>query len=290
MSSILEALKKAEQESLAESGATPPWSAPLPERSPYPPRKRRWWLPLGVGAGVSIGAAVFWLLRPAMEPSPETARVSPPSPSARTDGVAPATSVQERERVPDPVPPAPAPPPPPPKADASGSAAHLPAKAPVVSAPPARPAVPPAGTTIRTPPPPATPAQAPAVVPEQTPTAPPERTVPEPVAELPPTDPAPDGSTSAAAVERQGPVASGAAGVAAPPPAEDSPKRYRSDPRIELQALVWAPDPSARFVVINNRLIKEGGSTDGITVVRINRDDVLLAEGADRWHEKFKIR
>ena len=77
---------------------------------------------------------------------------------------------------------------------------------------------------------------------------------------------------------------------AAPPPAEPIRKTYRSDPRIELQALVWAPDASARFVVINNRLIKEGGSTDGITVVQINRDDVLLSEGADRWYEKFKIR
>ena len=74
----------------------------------------------------------------------------------------------------------------------------------------------------------------------------------------------------------------------AEPPAAD--KTYRSDPRIELQALVWAPDAAARFVVINNRLIKEGGSVDNIVVVRIDQEDVLLAEGSDRWYQKFKIR
>jgi len=53
---------------------------------------------------------------------------------------------------------------------------------------------------------------------------------------------------------------------------------------------VWAPEAAARFVVINNHLIKEGGTIDNIVVVRINPDDVLLAEGSDRWHEAFKIR
>ncbi|MFO7716501.1 general secretion pathway protein GspB [Desulfosarcina sp.] len=70
----------------------------------------------------------------------------------------------------------------------------------------------------------------------------------------------------------------------------DSAKTFRNDPRIDLQALVWAPQAAERFVVINNRLIKEGGSVDNIMVVAINPDDVLLAEGSDRWHEEFKVR
>ncbi len=67
-------------------------------------------------------------------------------------------------------------------------------------------------------------------------------------------------------------------------------KIFRNDPRIDLQALVWAPQAAERFVVINNRLIKEGGAVGNIVVVRINPDDILLAEGSDRWHEEFKIR
>jgi hypothetical protein len=73
-------------------------------------------------------------------------------------------------------------------------------------------------------------------------------------------------------------------------PEEDIEKTFRNDPRIDLQALVWAPDAAARFVIINNRLIKEGGSVDNIVVVEINRDDVQLADGSDRWYEEFKIR
>ncbi|WP_155318257.1 general secretion pathway protein GspB [Desulfosarcina alkanivorans] len=74
------------------------------------------------------------------------------------------------------------------------------------------------------------------------------------------------------------------------PEPPDSGKTFRNDPRIDLQALVWAPEAAARFVVINNRLIKEGGSLDNIVVVKINPDDVLLAEGANRWYVEFKVR
>jgi hypothetical protein len=88
---------------------------------------------------------------------------------------------------------------------------------------------------------------------------------------------APPAETAAATVQ----------GVAEPP---DTEKTFRTDPRIDLQALVWAPDATARFVVINNRLIKEGGAIDNISVVKINPDDVLLAEGSERWHVEFKVR
>lgn len=77
---------------------------------------------------------------------------------------------------------------------------------------------------------------------------------------------------------------------ASPQTARNDGTVIRNDPRIDLQALVWAPEASDRFVVINNRLIKEGGSVDNIVVVQINRDDVLLSEGADRWHQAFQIR
>lgn len=67
-------------------------------------------------------------------------------------------------------------------------------------------------------------------------------------------------------------------------------KNFRDDPRIDLQALVWAPNASERFVVINNSLVKEGGIVGNFTVIEINPEDVLLAEGSDRWNQKFTIR
>jgi hypothetical protein len=73
-----------------------------------------------------------------------------------------------------------------------------------------------------------------------------------------------------------------------PPPAEE--KKFKNDPRIDLQALVWAESSEERFVVINNQLIREGGTIDNIVVEKINPDDVRLAEGSDRWYEAFQIR
>jgi hypothetical protein len=67
-------------------------------------------------------------------------------------------------------------------------------------------------------------------------------------------------------------------------------KNFRKDPRIDLQALVWAEASEDRFVVINNQLIREGGAIDTIVVEEINPDDVKLAEGNEKWYEVFQIR
>jgi hypothetical protein len=67
-------------------------------------------------------------------------------------------------------------------------------------------------------------------------------------------------------------------------------KNIKDDPRIELQALVWAETPEDRFVVINNQLIREGGAIDTIVVEKINPDDVRLVEGSNQWYEAFHIR
>lgn len=67
-------------------------------------------------------------------------------------------------------------------------------------------------------------------------------------------------------------------------------KNYREDSRIDLQALVWAPEPGSRFVLINNKMVREGGLVDNIVVEKINPDDVLLSEGANRWYVAFTVR
>ncbi|PIE67179.1 MAG: hypothetical protein CSA23_05355 [Deltaproteobacteria bacterium] len=67
-------------------------------------------------------------------------------------------------------------------------------------------------------------------------------------------------------------------------------RQVRSDPRIDLQALVWSPEAVDRFVVINDKLVKEGGNVDTFVVVEILQDEVLIGEGAKRWYESFSIR
>jgi hypothetical protein len=64
----------------------------------------------------------------------------------------------------------------------------------------------------------------------------------------------------------------------------------RDDPRIDLQAIAWAPGADNNFVVINNKIIREGGTVDGIKVIRIEKDSVAFQDGQKKWQQEFKIR
>ncbi len=66
--------------------------------------------------------------------------------------------------------------------------------------------------------------------------------------------------------------------------------KLKNDPRIELQALVWAEDAKNSFAVINNRIFREGQTFDGIVVVRIDKDEVVFRDGREEWREKFRIK
>ena len=266
MSSILDALKKAEQESTTERGAGTPWPAPLPAQSPYRKRTRRWWVPLGIVFCLCISGVVFWQIRqPDITPPVDSMRAAPPllspkpnytAPFSLTEAPKPNMPVAQDQQM-----------------RLSNSADQSPAS--MAGAP----SVQPEKKSLRT----VTPAEAPGVQPSPIPE---EKTLRQTVF---PTS----GSTLAPAEDPNRRPAASVKSTGQPTSESDPPdigKVYRSDPRIDLQALVWAPEAAARFVVINNHLIKEGGTIDNIVVVRINPDDVLLAEGSDRWHEAFKIR
>ena len=256
MSSILEALKKAEQESTMDRSAGTPWPAPLPMQSPSRKRNRRWWVLLGIVVGLCAAGVVRWQVR-------------------QPDMTRPADSVSALPSQPLPKPTHGVPPP-------------L-AEAPKPSVPVAeQPQTPPGKTLID-----ASPRQATGNAPASEVQISDAMAVAAPVqAEKPPLrqTAVPTSIPVAAPAEDPAPRAAETTVTRQSAAARETDKRFRSDPRIDLQALVWAPESAARFVVINNRLIKEGGSVDNIVVVRINPDDVLLAEGSDRWHEAFKIR
>ena len=272
MSSILDALKKAERESTTDRGTGTPWPM-LPTPSPSRHRRaRRWWVPLGLVAVLAVSGLAVWMLR-RPEATRPAASVAVAPPSARARDSAP----------PPPVAAVPAPP-----VTVAGKRPAPPAKTPGPEVSPRREGQQAGPPTVASTPPTVQPVNPPppvAAVPPQpaVPTAsvPPVQTrqaaaAPQPEPEILPSAPPP--AETVAANERGG----------AEPP--DTEKNFRSDPRIDLQALVWAPDAAARFVVINNRLVKEGGSVDNISVVKINPDDVLLAEGSERWHVEFKVR
>ena len=279
MSSILDALKKAEQESTTERSAETPWSTPLPAQAHYRQRTRRWWVPLGIVVGLCVSGVFLWKIRqPDITPlvdsmtaapallSPKPNQATPPSVAEAPKSNLPVAQQQQVQPSKITIGALPRP------ATGNKPASTVQPSAPIAAIPPVQPAK----KSLRT----ITPAEAPRVQPSSIPKKAPLQTV-VPTSEsalVPAVDPnrrpADSAKTTGKAME----------GVA------DTGKFFRSDPRIDLQALVWAPEAAARFVVINNRLIKEGGSVDNIVVVQINPDDVLLAEGPNRWHEAFKIR
>ncbi len=84
-----------------------------------------------------------------------------------------------------------------------------------------------------------------------------------------------------------------------PPQVQDKPSKpvmkapslkQMEDPRIDLQAIAWAPDPKESFVVINNRIVRVGSSVEGITILQIEKDIVSFQEGSSKWQQKFRIR
>ena len=278
MSSILDALKKAEQESAMDRSAGTPWPAPPPLQSPFPKRSRRWWVLLGIVAGLCLAGVVLWQVR-------------------QPDMTHPAGSISVLPSQPIPTP--------------DRSVVPPLAEAPMTRLPVAEPPQTPPGKTLMETSPRQTTGNAPAsevqvsdamavATPVQPEKQPLRATAPTAASTLQPTPSqlaqpvrqtaVPTPIPVAAPTEEPPPRPAETAVTSQPAAARETDKRFRSDPRIDLQALVWASEPAARFVVINNRLIKEGGSVDNIIVVRINPDDVLLAEGSDRWHEEFKIR
>ncbi|MBR9985655.1 MAG: general secretion pathway protein GspB [Desulfosarcina sp.] len=278
MSSILDALKKAEQEATVDPSAGTPWPSPLSAQSPHRKRSRRWWVPLGIAVGLCAAGVVLWQVRQANKTRPAESMSALPSPSLPKPNpsvVTPAAEAPETRLTVDESPQTP------PgetlKDDAPRqSTEDVPASevrgsdAMAVVAPdqpekqPLRAAAPTAASSVQP-----TPLQ-----------------LAQPLRQTA----VPTSIPVAAPTEEPAPRPAETAAPNQPAAARETEKPYRSDPRIDLQALVWAPESTARFVVINNRLIKEGGSVDNIVVVRINPDDVLLAEGSDRWHEAFKIR
>jgi hypothetical protein len=61
-----------------------------------------------------------------------------------------------------------------------------------------------------------------------------------------------------------------------------------TDDRLKVQAIVWSRIPEDRMTVINSRVLHEGDSVDGFTLVVIRPDDVVVKEsGGARWKVLF---
>ena len=84
-----------------------------------------------------------------------------------------------------------------------------------------------------------------------------------------------------------------------PPPAaqraplrekQPAPELISGDSSLKLQAIAWSNDPDQRIAVINGQILREGGTVEGITVTGIEKDAVIVREGAKTKKLVFRIK
>jgi hypothetical protein len=75
-----------------------------------------------------------------------------------------------------------------------------------------------------------------------------------------------------------------------PEPSAELPVKQAGETRLELQAIAWSDDTSRRIAVINGRIVREGGTVEGVSIVRINQDDVVFKKEGEAWKQVFRLK
>ena len=73
---------------------------------------------------------------------------------------------------------------------------------------------------------------------------------------------------------------------AAPRPADPDPfalTEVLPKDALQLQAISWSEMPSERITIVTGRILREGQSIDGYTVVEIRSEDVIVEKEGKRW-------
>ena len=70
---------------------------------------------------------------------------------------------------------------------------------------------------------------------------------------------------------------------------ESIPVKQANETRLELQAIAWSSDPESRIAVINSRIVREGGSVEGVFVTNIGKDEVIFRKGGEEWRQLFRL-
>lgn len=63
------------------------------------------------------------------------------------------------------------------------------------------------------------------------------------------------------------------------PSTQPTPPMQEGERDLEVQAIAWSQDPGKRIAVVNGKVVREGGTLDGYSVVRIGLEDVTFKRG-----------
>ncbi len=67
------------------------------------------------------------------------------------------------------------------------------------------------------------------------------------------------------------------------------PVKQANETRLKLQAIAWSSDPESRIAVINGRIVREGGSVEGVFVTNIGKDEIIFRKGGEEWRQLFRL-
>ena len=74
------------------------------------------------------------------------------------------------------------------------------------------------------------------------------------------------------------------------PEKEENNMDVLEDSGLKLMAIAWSDDPKSRIAVINDRIVREGDTVEGMTIYRINEEAVVLRKGSDTWKLLFRLK
>jgi hypothetical protein len=58
---------------------------------------------------------------------------------------------------------------------------------------------------------------------------------------------------------------------------------------LHLQAISWSDIPTARITVIDGRILREGHSVEGYTVIEIRPEDIIVGKAGKRWKLTYRL-
>ena len=70
---------------------------------------------------------------------------------------------------------------------------------------------------------------------------------------------------------------------------ESIPLKQANETRLEIQAIAWSSDPESRIAVVNSRIVREGGSVEGVFVTNIGKDEIIFRKGGEEWRQLFRL-
>ena len=70
---------------------------------------------------------------------------------------------------------------------------------------------------------------------------------------------------------------------------ESIPLKQANETRLEIQAIAWSSYPESRIAVVNSRIVREGGSVEGVFVTNIGKDGIVFRKGGEEWRQLFRL-